>query len=209
MALLTSLLYLFILSAIKGKWQKLLLIVIPFVALINNYSYFHPGTIVDHEDSYYLRRYLPQESLLPEEKVSADYLNYTENYLPLPVAAVRPTVFPKNVITSSQPETVITFEQTNPFSTKALVHSHSGDFITIHRFFYPGWVVKLDGSITKITLDKNGAMKFFVNKGDHVLDLSFKDTNIRYAGNIVSVVMFTASVLILIYYSSRKRDRSK
>lgn len=209
MVLLTTLLYLFILAGSKNRTRKILLIAIPLIALINNFSYFHPGTIIDHDDNYYLRRYLPNQVLFIGEKVSGDYLNYTENYLPLPTAAVRPTTVPDSTITAKLPETEIKYINTNPFTMSASIYSLTGDFVSIHRFYYPGWVITLDGNIQKITLDKNGAMVLFVDKGIHNLNVYFRDTDTRYLSNMVSLLTILISTILLLYYSKHKSAHTR
>ncbi len=209
MSLLTSLAYLFVLGAVKGKMKTLLLVLIPLIALINNFTYFKPGTIVDHEDNYYFRRYLPQQSLLPGERVSKDYLDYTENYFPLPINATRPADVPSNVITSSQPETRIKIVQSNPFSTKAKITNLTGDFITVNRFFYPGWMIYVNGKEQGFALNQYGAMTLFLEKGTYDLEVYFEDTFIRRFANIVSAMTVIVAGIFLFYNSKRKSGRSK
>lgn len=209
MVMLTTLVYLYLLNITKGKFKIILLVLIPIIAFINNYSYFRPGTIVDHNDTYYLRRYLPKEILSPGEKVSKDYLDYTENYFPLPKDAIKPTVIPENTITATQPETNILIVDNNPFQTKAKINSTTGDFITINRFYYPGWVVKINGSVQEVYLNKYGAMTFFIKKGSYNLSVSYNDTFIRRLGNIISLTTILFIGLFSIYNSKRKSGRSR
>ena len=207
-AVLTSYLYLLLLS-ISSKWQKLLLIVIPLIALINNYSYFRPGTIIDHDDNYYLRRYLPNQVLKEGETVSVEYLDYTEEYLPLPFNASRSGSVPLSVITASQYDTQIEILENKPFSTAAKVTTDRGDMITVHKFYYPGWVVSVDGMIQEIYLNKIGAISLFIDKGEHSISIVFRDTPVRFISNLISFIAISSSILTLTYYSTRKHGRTR
>lgn len=204
--ILTSILFVYVSKILTGKLSKLFFIVVGLLAIAPIF-YFHPGTIVDHSDNYYLRRYLPNQVLLEGEKVSKDYLDYTENYIPLPITAVRPSSMPDGKITGTQISTSVEITNTNPFNIKANLNTSSGDFVTIHNFYYPGWVVKLNGVIQKLAINKNGAMMIFVPKGSHSLDISYKDTPIRSISNIISLASIILATSLLIYNSKNKRGR--
>lgn len=198
--ILTATLFVYASKFIPGKYLKLVSLIVALSAFSLTISYFRPGEITNNTDDYFLRRYLPNKVLLAGERVSKEYLNYTENYLPLPINAVRPEAVPDTKFTSVLSDTKIIISESNPFAIKANIIAPGDEIITVNTFFYPGWNIAIDNQSTDITLDKNGAMMIFVPKGTHSLDIKFLDTPIRRISNIISLV----SWLIVIYLLTKQ-----
>jgi len=203
MAFLTSFLYLLILNSTRGIVRNLLFFIIPLIALFNVYSYFHPGTIVSHQDSYYLERYLPNQVVKKGDKVSLLYLDYTENYLPLPVNSERPLNMPDAVYSTQNKNSSVNISFDNQFETHGTIVAQRDDILTINRFFYPGWIVSLDGDRKDIKLNNLGAMTFEVPIGTHQFQVKFIDTPVRKFGNYLSLIAVVLSIAFLVYNSSR------
>ena len=190
MAILTSLMFVFVASSLPQKFQKIFALLIVATAVINCFGYFHPGTIIEHNDNYYLRRYLPNQVLYPGEKVSADYLNFTEESIPLPANAVRPKDVPLAKITSVTGLSTAEVVDSDPFHTILQISNSSDDRYTVHNFYYPGWQVVADGKIISLFLDKNGAFTFYLSKGTHSVTVEYLNTPIRYISNLISLFMW-------------------
>ena len=206
--ILTAVMFVFL----AKNMSKKILIITSFIVITASFSltvgYFHPGEITNTPDSHFLRRYLPNQALLPGETVSPEYLDYTENYMPLPSAAVRPSNVPKARITAILPTTLITVTNQNPFDTKAATDSPTDDVITVNTFYFPGWNVSLDGKAVDVTLDQYGAMRVFVPSGKHNLEVKFLDTPVRRISNIISLVAWI-SVLFLFINKIKPHIRGK
>lgn len=180
------------------KYLNLISIIIAISAFSLTISYFHPGEITNKTDEYFLRRYLPNAVLLSGEKVSKDYLDYTENYLPLPINSTRPENVPDKKISSILSDTKIVFLDPNPFATRAKITASADDIITVNTFFYPEWNITLDNKPVDIVPDKYGAMLVFVPKGTHSLYIDFLDTPIRRISNIISLASWIIVTLFFI-----------
>ncbi|HCC08672.1 MAG: hypothetical protein UW69_C0076G0003 [Microgenomates group bacterium GW2011_GWA2_44_7] len=196
--ILTATLFVFISKNMSKKTQIVTSLIVIIASFTLSVSYFRPGEITATPDDHFLRRYLPNQVLLPGEKVSKEYLDYTENYMPLPVNAVRPTDVPVAKITSALQAAQIDIIDVNPFNTKAYISSEIDSFITVNTFYFPGWNIAIDGKPVDVTLDQFGAMKVFVPAGEHTLKVKFLDTPIRRISNIISLIawIFVAFIII-------------
>lgn len=163
-------------------------IIVTLLALALNISYFRVGDKVDYTDDYYLRRYLPQQVLLPGETVSTPYLDYTEVYYPLPLGATRPSVVPQAKLTANLTDTKISVAQDNPFNFQADIESAKDDTLTYHVFYYPGWSVTIDGRPVNVASTDIGAVSFPIQYGKHQVKIVYEDTPIRKFSNYLSVL---------------------
>jgi len=184
------------------NFSKKLLVVFSSIIIISSFTftiaYFRPGEITATPDEYFLRRYLPNQVLQAGEKVSAEYLDYTENYMPLPVDAVRPTDIPNAKVTSLLQAAQINITDSNPFNTKASISSDIDSFININNFYFPGWDISIDNKSVDVILDQYGAMKVFVPAGDHFLTIRYLDTPVRRISNIISLVAWIFVTFLII-----------
>jgi len=206
--LFTSILFLFVIKKIKSPWGNRLTLLLLVATILLNISYFNPGLIVDHDDNYYLHRFLPRVVVNEGESISANYLQHSEDYVPLPTKAVRPKSLPASKLTGSEKTTQINIVSADPFSYSAQIENKFAETLTYHTFYYPGWVVSVDGHPAKIDLDKIGAITFDLQPGKHSVMISFTDTPLRLISNIISLgaLAFTSSYLI--YYLFKKRVTS-
>lgn len=203
--LFTSVLYLFVIKYVPKPWNNRLTLIFLVAAIFINAGYFRPGLIIDHDDQYFLHRFLPRVALEPGESISASYLQNAEDYVPLPTKAVRPKDLPTAKLTSQSKATGIKVTKTNPFSYHVRVDSKVTDILTYHTFYYPGWEVKVDGFATKINLDIFGAITFELSPGQHEIDISFTDTPVRLMFNIISLGALAFTSTYFIYYLAKRR----
>lgn len=195
--ILTTTLFVYISKLVSTKVLKIFSFIVIIASFSLTISYFHPGEITNSTDAHFLRRYLPNQELLPGETVSTEYLQYTENYIPLPTNAVRPTSMPTSKITAL-PDTQIYITRDNPFDTQATVTAPTNEFVTINTFYYPGWNITVDNKPVEVTLDKYGAMRVFLTSGEHSLGIQYKDTPVRLFSNIISLIAWTFIVTFFI-----------
>lgn len=206
--ILSAVLFVFFIKNLPKK----ILVIFSSIIIIASFSltiaYFRPGEVTSTPDDYFLRRYLPNQVLQSGEKVSSEYLDYTENYMPLPVDAVRPTDIPNAKVTSLLQAAQINIIDSNPFNTKASIKGDIDSFININNFYFPGWDISVDNKSVDVILDQYGAMKVFVPAGDHFLTIKYLDTPIRRISNIISLVAWI-SVVFLIIKQSKLQIRGK
>lgn len=175
------------------------------LSIVVNVGYFRPGLIVERDDLYYNRIFLTREVLSPGETISADYLNFAEDYSPLPKDAIRPSSLPPTKLTSKFPDTKIIISSVNPLLFEVKVENHISETLTFHTFNYPGWGVFVDGFKSKIENNDIGAITFNLTPGKHDLIISFTDTPIRLFSNIISLGAIVMSTLFLGYHLVTKR----
>ncbi|MFZ2202690.1 MAG: hypothetical protein WAV56_04865, partial [Microgenomates group bacterium] len=195
----TPVLFLLMIARLKGAALYLPLTILTIAAISLNVSYFRPGEINNHDDAYFLHRFLPRAALLPGEKISAAYLLHAEDYVPLPKGALRPTALPSAKLTAHTPTTAFTILDANPFNFRAKVTSLREEQLTFHTFFYPGWTVRVDNYPTAITKNEIGAITFMVPSGQHQVVISYEDTPLRLFSNIISLGSFVFAASYLIY----------
>ncbi len=206
--ILSAVLFVFFIKNISGKLLAIFSSIIIIASFSLTVAYFRPGEITATPDNYFLRRYLPNQVLQSGEKVSSEYLDYTENYMPLPVNATRPTDVPSARVTSILQAAQINITDSNPFNTKASISSDIDSFININVFYYPGWDISIDNKPVDVILDQYGAMKVFVPAGDHFLTIKYLDTPVRRISNIISLVAWI-SIVFLIIKQSKLQIRGK
>lgn len=80
--------------------------------------------------------------------------------------------------------------------------------LRIATFFYPGWKAYLDGTEIAINIeDGSGAMLLDIPKGEHILELKFVDTPVRYYGKLISLLSLFALGGFLLSDKIRKRSK--
>jgi len=74
-------------------------------------------------------------------------------------------------------------------------------------FYFPGWTAELDGKSYNILVDKeNGSMILEIPKGSHQIQLTFRDTQVRILGKVISI---SSLFLILVLSAHAYINRSK
>lgn len=183
-----------------------LALILVFLSIMLNLSYFNVGERTNHRDSYFLRSYLPNQVLLPGEIVSKDYLNYTENYYPLPVKALKPKEIFRNKIESNATTARFDIKDANPLNFIANVNTEEETVVTFNTFYYPGWKVLVNKVETPIVLNQFGAIQFTLPTGSHTLRIWFTETPLRRYSNYISLGSLT---LVSIYFLFLLKKRLK
>jgi uncharacterized membrane protein YfhO len=82
--------------------------------------------------------------------------------------------------------------------------------LRIATFYYPGWEATIDGKKTPIKIEKEtGAMLVDAPEGNHVVELEFEDTPIRYYSKIISMVSLTIIFIIAIFVKTIELKRTE
>lgn len=79
-----------------------------------------------------------------------------------------------------------------------------------NTLYFPGWRIMVDGKQTDIQFqDPNhrGLMTFYVEKGDHVVNIVYKDTKLRVISNSISLfslfILFTVLMLLAVRFVNK------
>src|SRR3989344_4541003 len=204
----TPLLFLLMVTKFPDRFTKPVTFVLLVSVIAINVGYFRPGLIVDRKDQYYQRIFLVRSVLSPGETVSADYLNFAEDYAPLPVKAVRPKALPAAKLTPMYKSTKIEVFDGNPLSYVVKVDNKTSETLTFHTFNYPGWEVSYDDVTAIIKPDEIGAITFALPPGSRQVKITFGETPLRTASNIISTGAIVFTLLGLNYYLMQKRASS-
>ncbi|EKD79716.1 MAG: hypothetical protein ACD_40C00332G0004 [uncultured bacterium] len=174
----TSLLFVFLSSLIPAKLTLPILVISLLLSLWPNVSYFQPGEVFDRNDSYFFNRFLPG---------SAEYLKHTEDYVPLPITAIRPKQLPPTKLTAIR-QFVPTITDDNPLNYQVTIDQPQDQNFTYHAFYFPGWQAMVDGSAVSTSAEEHGYISFFVPQGTHQLRIAYTNTPIRQLSNYISLI---------------------
>ncbi len=203
--LLTSVLSLYLFKLLPKRIIHITIVALLILTVALNVNYFHPGEIVNYNDTYYLRKFLPNSVLFPGEVVSSPYLLGNEDHVVLPKDAVRPNAIPSSKLTSASNSTRIKIVKKGALGLSAIVNNSKTDILTYHSYNFPGWTVIVDRYPHAIKSDPLGAITFELKKGEHKVDIYYQETTVRLFSNIISLAALILIIAYSIYYSKLKR----
>lgn len=197
--------FLFVSKMIPKKnglyFALLLLFVTPMVTI----RFFQPGEIYDRNDDYYLHRFLPNQAAQDKAIVSEEYLNHTEDYVSLPIDAIRPSTLPAVKLTAIETDTTITvLAPDDPFNQKYSLDLQNADTITFHTFAYPNWQLELDSEPLEYQKDDLGAIIAKLPAGEHILTITYTKTTVQRISDLLSMLTISAAAIYLIKTRSKK-----
>jgi len=93
---------------------------------------------------------------------------------------------------------VLDFKQISPLRYKFMVLSHHLSTFYFKSFYFPGWVVKVDGYETSILKDNPfGLIAFQCPEGIHNVEVYFGATPLRQTAQVITIV--SLGLLVLVY----------
>ncbi len=192
LAMITLMSPLFLLVFSKLKQLKYLPFVIIIAAIGLNFNYFKTSEYLGRDDSYYINRYIP----VPV--ASEEYLKTSEEYLRLPKETeIRPDKLYPRAYTDDLTVT-LQIEEKNALDSKITTESKNEFKLNYNKYYYPGFVAKIDGNKIKIIAGKPfGQISFTVPSGKHVIIVEYKESPMRLFFDIVSLVAIGVSVIII------------
>ena len=198
MITLSSVIFLIPLNYLKGFWKYILVGGLSLLAIILNAEYFKPHDFLERGDEYYINRYIP----VPQ--ASKEYLETGEEYLRLPnETEVRPdknypVIFSDNKFGHSVKETNGVYSKINIEAPDDMILNHN-------KYYFPGWVGKVDGNDLKLSAGKPfGQISFEVTKGSHLVEIYYKEPNSKIILNLISLSSFTLFLILALKYNNRK-----
>jgi uncharacterized membrane protein YfhO len=157
------------------------------------------------------RPILPEKSLIETiytEKKIIDYVPLTIEYIPSWVSLLPENKSSQVLINSGKG----LYEVLEWKTEKRIIKIQASTSIQfrIGTFFYPGWKAYLNGTEISIqTENGTGAMLIDIPQGDHMLELKFVDTPVRYYGKLISLLSFLALGFFLLREKFRKSSKLK
>jgi uncharacterized membrane protein len=162
---------------VKNKWINLLvLIVLSLVIVIFNGKYFAAQKYLSVSSSDFTNDYFLK---LRTSQISNEYMpkNFSkpESY----------SQVPKGVTVTWGKVTVISqSESTQKYTIHYIADSVSTIIVPIA--YFPAWRVNLDGKEYSFAIKSNG-LSVDLSKGNHILEISFKETNLEFLSDVLSL----------------------
>lgn len=179
---------LLLVSTEKIKLNNSLLIILLALIILPTMSYFRPQDFLGRLDNYYINRYIPAPT------ASKEYLQIQEEYLRLPTnTKVRPD---KNYpIVYSDLGVVNNIDKINDLNYKVDVFSKDGMVLNFSKYFFPGWVVKMDGQTIDIKSGSPfGQVRVIIPPGEHKIQFEFMETDFKKVLDAISLGSFLVSL---------------
>ena len=190
---------------IKLKYSQAIALSLLVLAPVLTFSYFRPEKILpERTDDYFLNRYFANKTKTGyAEEISQVYLTLKEEYLRLPLwTEERPSTLPAAKIEVAEGE--LTYSEESPTRFRAVVKTIEETKLVFHNYYYPGWQAQVDGTKTKIEIEKpHGDMSVMVPPGEHKVLFIFKETPLRAFSNYLS--LFSLVIILVLVFLRNKR----
>lgn len=174
----------------KFRYEKVLLLII-LISIFPSLTFFRPQDFLGRNDDYYLNRYIPIPS------ASYEYLKIQEEYLRLPkITEQRPN---KNFPLLFPIDGIKKINKFNDLNVVFEYQSNKGSLISLNKYYFPGWQVKIDERKREILAGKPyGQVSIFVPEGSHKVEIYFQETSFRNLLNFASLAAFLVSLMIIL-----------
>jgi len=173
----------------KKKYSQIFLVGLIIISIVNSFLYFKPSEYYATNDEYFLKRFFADRTAEGKRsELSKEYLNYSEDYLLLPLwIKQRPSQLPSSKIFSDDVG-IFDIREINPVSYSAKVDSKTGGKVSAAIYYYPGWKVKVDNEDVVIEIDEPfGNISFNVEEGNEDISVYWSETPFRKASNYLSI----------------------
>lgn len=184
----------FVVAIEKFKFHAILAVTLITFTVFSGYTYFHPQDFLGRSDQYFTNRYIPVPTASPA------YYTIGEEYLRLPKQTQnRPEAnYP---LALAENASIIDMSQKNPLDFNFQVESQDNGRLVVNKYLFPGWQVKVDGkSVTPVSGVPFGQIVVPLNRGNNLVNISFKETSLRMIFDIISLF-----AIILAAYLSTNR----
>lgn len=172
--------------------------VLAALAIALTLSYFQPAKQMRVDDDYYLRRFfINQTSAGKTQALSQEYLNYSEDYLPLTIwTKERPSQLPPK-IEVLDPKAQVLFEEKTPTDFEINFNGFQTTLL-INSYYFPGWEAKVDGQPTPLLLAQPfGQMKLELSAGQHLIEVNFNESRLRHLADLISLFSLVPLLIFL------------
>jgi len=172
------------------KHKKILAIIIIFGSIGLTFNYFKPSKKVVRTDDHYFNLFFNDP-------------NYSEDYLLLSQwTEERPTTKPEQKFNIEDGE-ILSITENNPVSWSAEFVAETDTVLTFYNYYFPGWEAKVDDNTVELVPGKpNGQITVPVAPGEHKINISWQETPLRKAMDMLSLTSF----LIILYLHSASRS---
>lgn len=190
----------------KKLSSKILAASIVFLSMLLTLNYFKPSEYYYPDDDYFLKRFFANRTIEGErDNISDQYKNYSEDYLLLPQTVdERPNSFPDEKIVSSDAE-VVSIKEISAVNYESEIVADTNSSATVNFYYFPGWQLKVDEEIVSAEILKPlGNMSVEIPPGTHTLSVEWKETPLRKAANVISII---SAIIIMMFFVFRGKRR--
>lgn len=172
-------------DCLKNRFKAVYFILLA-LAVFANIQYFKPKEYVDNG---FFDKFLNTDSM----KKGVDL---TKDYLPVWVQTVDGEVF--DTVRAEKGDIKVSDLAKKSTLLSAALSVSSDSLIEAPITYFPGWEVRVDGKVAVQSLpSKMGLVRFALPAGEHRVQIEFKDTPIRSAGNLLSAASLLLAALFL------------
>jgi len=190
----SSLLIGFTVKVIKNSWYKWFLIfLILFLGFYGNRNHLKVNKYV----------YFPDSEYWQSTETSSEYEDYAPRHFP-------PNRFdqsdPQIVTLSGNVNSKILEKRSNLIRFYSEVKSDKAEIIP-KLVYYPGWQIYINGQKKNINqmITEDGRIRIKLDKGNHLITLVFRETNLRRFSNWLSLLSLIGFGLIYYKYDREKK----
>lgn len=176
----------YFMSYVKSSTRNILLVILGFLVVFLNVSYFRP------REWYNLTIWEKFSGISWDKQLTISIFDYLPIYAKFPPAQSAPT-YPYSKDTKVSILDYRHLASSLDFTTK----SPADTVLTLPQFDFPGWQVSLDGDVIKHRHDNDlGLITFDLPAGDHQIKAVLKDTPVRLAGNVLTLIFLPLGIYI-------------
>jgi len=190
----------------KKLSSKILATSIVILSMLLTLNYFKPSEYYYPDDDYFLKRFFANRTIEGErDNISDQYKHYSEDYLLLPLTVgERPSSLPDAKIMSSDAE-VVSIRKISAVNYESEIVADTDSHAAINFYHFPGWQLKVDGEIVSAEILKPlGNMSVEIPPGTHTLSVEWKETPLRKAANVASILSIMIIMGLFVCRGKRK-----
>lgn len=160
------------------------------------FGYAHPAYFMQRSDSYYTTR--------PNFIDGTNSIGNVFNTIWFKPKSSRPTSKIEN-----SPSIEIKNQEIKSTNYKFTLSATKNSSLTVNTAYFPGWQARIDSLSIPISKTSDGIMAVNIPKGEHKLEIAFKDTPIRFFANFLSLASAMVILIMLFkkWYSKRYESR--
>jgi hypothetical protein len=187
-----------VVNSFKNRLQLNVTLAVVSLLLINNVNFWHARGYSDHPESYY----------------ASVYHGTTDTGESAPIWSVRfMENEPKRSTEIIDGDAVISEELRDSVTRVYVVSAKKDSRVLENTLYFPGWKVRIDGQDAPVEFQDQryrGLITYFVPEGKHRVQISFSETKLRIAADLISLVAIVILVLYAVYLQASivwKRSR--
>jgi len=173
----------------KKYWKILLSVIYVILIFVSAKDFLYPANFQYYPDSFY--------------STNLDTTTVRNEYMPKWVKTAPVSIPSEKVQILSGKGTISNLinEGNVSFNTS----SNGKILISVNTVYFPGWIVKLDGSSVNINYEQTGLIQFPVNSGNHSVAVYFSETLLRLTADLISFLSFILLLYLLIVFKLKRK----